>query len=59
MTTKQLDVFSMQIVANYLKKETDFENIIQVCKKFEFLLDRMRINPIQITKSNKLKTLNN
>ena len=51
--TKKLDVFSMQIVANYLRNYTDFDNIICVCKKFEFILDRFRINPIPLTSNSK------
>ena len=47
--TKQLDPFSIQIVANYLKLKSDFLNIIQVKKQFQYILDRFRINPIPIT----------
>ena len=53
MRQSQLDVFSIQIVANYLKLKSDFLNIIQVKKQFECLLDRFRINPIPITKETK------
>ena len=51
--TKKLDVFSIQIVANYLKYKEDFLNIIQVKKQFKYVLDRFRINPIPITNDTK------
>ena len=53
MKGSQLDPFSMQIIIHYFKYDSDFENIIQVAKKFAFLLDRLRINPIPLTKFNK------
>ncbi|ELP83592.1 hypothetical protein EIN_078270 [Entamoeba invadens IP1] len=46
---KRVDVFSMQIVAKYFQFITDYLYIIQVCKKYKFLLDRFRINPIRIS----------
>ena len=49
----KLDVFSIQIVANYLKLKTVFLNIIQVKKQFQYVLDRFRINLIPITKETK------
>ena len=49
----KLDVYHIQIVAHYFKFKSDFINIIQVRKQFQFLLDRFRINPIPITKKNK------
>ena len=49
----KLDVYSAQIVAQYLKSKDDFLNIIQVKKLFKNLLDRMRINPIPITNETK------
>ena len=51
----KLDVYSAQIVAQYLKSKEDFLNIIQVKKLYKNLLDRMRINPIPIT--NEIKSL--
>ena len=51
--TKQLDPFSIQIVANYLKCKEDYLNIIQVKKQFQYVLDRFRINPIPITEETK------
>ena len=53
MDKGKLDVYSAQIVCQYLKKKEDFLNIIQVKKQFQFLLDRMRINPIPVTKETK------
>ena len=49
MNRKQLDIFHIQIVTHYLKNKSDFLNIIQVKKQYEFLLDNLRINPIPIT----------
>ena len=49
----KLDVYSAQIVAQYLKSKEDFLNIIQVKKMYKNLLDRMRINPIPITNETK------
>ena len=51
--TKQLDPFSIQIVANYLKYKEDYLNIIQVKKQFQYVLDWFRINPIPITEETK------
>ncbi|ELP85722.1 hypothetical protein EIN_331230 [Entamoeba invadens IP1] len=45
----QIDSFSMQIILFYFNEPADFLSLIQVCKKFVFLLDRFRINPIRIT----------
>lgn len=45
----KLDPFNLQVVSFYLKSKRDFLNIIQVNKKYRFLLDRFRINPIKIT----------
>ena len=53
MNQSHLDVFSIQIVANYLKLKSDFLNIIQVKKQFRYVLDRFRINPIPITRETK------
>ena len=53
MKQSHLDVFSIQIVANYLKLKSDFLNIIQVKKHFRYVLDRFRINPIPITSETK------
>ena len=53
MNTKQLDVYHIQVVAHYFKFKSDFINIIQVRKQFQYLLDRFRINPIPITKETK------
>ncbi|EDR25224.1 hypothetical protein, conserved, partial [Entamoeba dispar SAW760] len=47
MTT--LDIYSLQIVSQYLTSKYDFINIIQTTKKYMFILDRFRINPIRIT----------
>ncbi|ELP94572.1 hypothetical protein EIN_042410, partial [Entamoeba invadens IP1] len=49
---KRLDVFSMQIVTKYLVNYTDFINVVCVSKKYQYVLDRIRINPIQITPNN-------
>ena len=46
---KQLDSYSILIVANYLKKKEDYLNIIQVCKKFKKTLKKFRYNPIPVT----------
>ena len=51
--TKKLDVYSIQIVSQYLKTKEDFLNIIQVKKQFQYVLDRFRINPIPITNETK------
>ncbi|ELP87152.1 hypothetical protein EIN_354240 [Entamoeba invadens IP1] len=50
---KKLDVYSIQIVSYYLTSFDDFINIISVCKKFTNILERFRINPIQITPHHK------
>ncbi|ELP83666.1 hypothetical protein EIN_467600 [Entamoeba invadens IP1] len=50
---KRVDVFSMQIIAKYFLVFSDYFSIIQVCKKYEFLLDRFRINPIRISPESK------
>ena len=50
---KKLDVYSIQIIAQYLKFKSDFLNIIQVRKQFQYVLDRFRINPIPITNDTK------
>ncbi|ELP92053.1 hypothetical protein EIN_292420 [Entamoeba invadens IP1] len=42
----------MQIVTKYLMNPTDFINIVCVCKKYQYMLERIRINPIQITPQN-------
>ncbi|ELP91808.1 hypothetical protein EIN_138250 [Entamoeba invadens IP1] len=44
----QLDVFNFQIVVQYFYFEKDFINSILMCKKFSFILDRFRYNPIQV-----------
>ena len=49
----KLDPFHTQIVIQYFKSKEDFLNIIQVKKQFQFLLDRIRINPIKITNETK------
>ncbi|KAL7721440.1 hypothetical protein QTN25_001115 [Entamoeba marina] len=49
----QLDSYSTLICAKYLKTETDFINIICVCKKFKETTEKLRFNPIP-TKSLKL-----
>ena len=51
--TIKLDVYHIQVVAHYFKFKSDFINIIQVKKQFQYLLDRFRINPIPITKETK------
>ncbi|ELP89528.1 hypothetical protein EIN_127160 [Entamoeba invadens IP1] len=51
--SKRIDVFSMQIVVIYLKEYNDFINIVLVCKKYKNVLDRVRMNPIQITPKTK------
>ena len=51
--TIKLDVYHIQIVAHHFKFKSDFINIIQVRKQFQYLLDRFRINPIPITKETK------
>ncbi|ELP92899.1 leucine rich repeat containing protein BspA family protein, partial [Entamoeba invadens IP1] len=43
----------MQIIAKYLLTPTDYLSIIQICKKYEFILDRFRINPIRISPDSK------
>ena len=53
MNKKRLDVFHIQVVAHYFKLKSDFINIIQVRKQFQYVLDRFRINPIPITKDTK------
>ena len=49
----KLDVYHIQVVVHYFKLKSDFINIIQVRKQFQYLLDRFRINPIPITKETK------
>ena len=49
----KMDVFSAQIIANYLKEKSDFLNFIQIKKQYQFILDRFRINPIPITNETK------
>ena len=49
----KLDVYSAQIVAQYLESKDDFMNLIQVKKLFQNILDRFRINPIPITEETK------
>ncbi|ELP89424.1 hypothetical protein EIN_390390 [Entamoeba invadens IP1] len=44
----KVDVFSMQIITKYFTAPKDFISIILVSKKYEFLLDRFRENPIPI-----------
>ncbi|ELP86624.1 leucine rich repeat containing protein BspA family protein, partial [Entamoeba invadens IP1] len=51
--SKRVDVYSMQIVVTHFKKYDDFLNVILVCKKYEYILDRIRMNPIQITPKTK------
>ncbi|ELP86676.1 hypothetical protein EIN_289480 [Entamoeba invadens IP1] len=50
---KKVDVFSIQIIAKYLQTNSDFLNIIQICKKFRYVLDRFRENPIALSLDNK------
>ncbi|KAL7722716.1 hypothetical protein QTN25_000326 [Entamoeba marina] len=47
---KSLDSYSLMIVSKYLKTETDFLNVICVCKKFCDLLDKFHYNPISPTR---------
>ena len=49
----KLDAFHIQVVAHYFKLKSDFINIIQVRKQFQYVLDCFRINPIPITKHTK------
>ena len=51
----KLDPFHLQIVSHYFKTKIDLLNVIQITKKYQYLLDRFRINPIPIT--NKTKNL--
>lgn len=47
MSHKQLDVYSMMIVAKYFMFTCDFVNIQHVCKKFGELNDFFHYNPIK------------
>ena len=49
----KLDPYHLQIVAHYFKFKSDFLNVIQIKKQYQYLLDRFRINPIPITKHTK------
>ena len=49
----KLDVYHLQIVAHYFKLKSDFLNVIQLRKQYQYLLDRFRINPIPITEDTK------
>ncbi|ELP89862.1 hypothetical protein EIN_272170 [Entamoeba invadens IP1] len=51
--SKQVDVYSMQMILIYCKEYDDFINIVLVCKKYKYVLDRIRMNPIQITPKTK------
>ena len=51
--TSKLNIHHIQSVSQYFKFKSDFINIIQVKKQFQYLLDRFRINPIPITKETK------
>ena len=53
MKKSKLDVYSMQIVVHYLKIKQDFLNVICTNKKFEYVLDRLRINPIIVNAYNR------
>ncbi|BFU19307.1 leucine rich repeat protein, BspA family protein [Entamoeba histolytica HM-1:IMSS-B] len=50
---KKIDVYSMQIILKYLKKEEDFINVVLVNSKFKEVLDRLRTNTIQVTRSSR------
>ncbi|ELP91116.1 hypothetical protein EIN_269120 [Entamoeba invadens IP1] len=45
----QMDIYSLQIVAKYFLLVEDYINVIQVNKKFQYLTDRFRYNPISIS----------
>ena len=51
---KQLDSYSMMIVAKHLKSEKDYKNLMQVCKKFKKTSKKFRYNPISITEKTKI-----
>ena len=40
---KQLDSYSLLIVANYLKNKEDYLNIIQVCKNYKKNIKKISI----------------
>ena len=44
---KQLDSYSLLIVAQYLRQEEDFLNVMCVCKKFEETTDKFFWNPTE------------
>ncbi|EDR29926.1 hypothetical protein EDI_233880 [Entamoeba dispar SAW760] len=50
---KKIDVYSMQIILKYLEEEEDFINVVLVNSKFKEVLDRLRTNTIQVTRSSR------
>ncbi|ELP85344.1 hypothetical protein EIN_085960 [Entamoeba invadens IP1] len=44
-----LDSYSLMIVSKYFEDKNDYINIVQVCRKFRFTLEKFRFNPIPIT----------
>ncbi|EKE42211.1 hypothetical protein ENUP19_0050G0022 [Entamoeba nuttalli] len=50
---KQLDSYSMMIVAKYLNNSNELMNIVLVCRKNKELLDKFRFNPIPLNNQSK------
>ena len=50
---KQLDSYSLMIVANYFKTKEDFINVQLVCKKFKETSEKFHYNPIPLDKSSR------
>ena len=47
-----LKLFDMQIICKYFRCNTDFTNIMKVCKKYKQLVQSLHFNPIRLTKLN-------
>ncbi|KAL7720404.1 Leucine rich repeat protein bspa family [Entamoeba marina] len=44
----KLDSYSILICSKYFKEETDFVNLVCVCKKFKETTEKLRFNPISV-----------
>ena len=51
--SSKIDPYHANVIVKYLKTKEDFINFIQIKKQFKLVLDRIRINPIPITKETK------
>ncbi|KAL7722718.1 Uncharacterized protein QTN25_000328 [Entamoeba marina] len=49
---RRLDSYSMMIIMKYLRTKNDFRNVINVCKKYQEIIDMFRFNPIPINNNN-------